>query len=333
MRYPALLAHVYSSGDAYGTSRARHVLAGFRPNPSVGNLTIQVGRAPRWLYRARRRLFAINPLAGGNLAGWLAGTHPAPPFRLRRGELSRPWYTTVLLERAPVGLTVQELDATIGHEAMLREAAVLLASEFSANVIERLELRGLFLQGATGEWVKTPDLVVRSPSIYVGRPDAALQSDLQGAQQALQTFYGGATSTRSWVDWAHRALLTAEPWSQFVWFMFSLEQATIAHYRWMSPPRRQTVRATAESHVRAALVNPNLNWSRPSITMRFSAMASDLSPSTAAADTNTFYRLRRIRDDLLHGTLADAPDGVHQSAVRVLAVRYARLVSLTGVRP
>jgi hypothetical protein len=234
---------------------------------------------------------------------------------------------------APVGLTVQELDAAIGHEVTLREVAVLLASEFSANVIERLELRGLFLQGVTGEWVKTPEFVVPPPSINVGRPDTALQSDLQGAQQALQKFVVGATSNPSWIDWAHRALLTAEPWSQFVWFMFSLEQATIAHYRWISPPRRQTVRAVAESHVRAAVANPNLNWSRPSTTMRFSAIASDLSPTTAGADTGTFNRLRGIRDDLLHGTLVDAPDGTHQSALRELAVRYAQLVSLSGVRP
>lgn len=233
---------------------------------------------------------------------------------------------------APVRLRGQELDATLRHEAVLREAAVLLASEFSANVIERLELRGLFLQGVTGEWVKTPELVLPSPSINVGRPEAALQSDLRGAQQALQAFTVGATSDPSWVDWAHRALLTTEPWSQFVWYMFSLEQATIAYYRWMPPPRRQVVRAAAESHVRAAVANPNLNWSRPSITMRFATTAADLSPTTAGADTGTFYRLRRIRDDLLHGSLPDAPDGTQQSAIRELAVRYASLVSLCRVR-
>jgi len=332
-QFPALLAHVYSSGDSYLTSRPARALSGFQPHPDVGQLTVEVGRAPRWLFRARGRFFAINPLSGGNFAGWLEGTAHDPKFRLRRGELSRPWYTTLVLEVAPVGLRVRQWETVRHWETVLREAAVLLASEFSASVIERLELRGLFLQGATGEWVKVPEFHVPSPSVYVGRQERELQEDLQRSQHALQVLQVGTSASPPWMEWVHRALLTEEPWSQFVWLMFSLEQASIACYGWMTPEQRQAFRTAAEGHVRGAVQGASLVWKRPSITMRFATVAAFLSATTAASDTAAFYRLRGIRDNLLHGTRADAPGGEDVRAARRLALTYVRLVSLAPIRP
>jgi hypothetical protein len=247
--------------------------------------------------------------------------------------LSRPWYTTLLLRLPPLEIDVRLWDEATEQEAALREAAVLLASQSTANVIEELELRGLFLQGVTGDWVKCPEFRVFDPSVHFGHPEAVLLSELQAAERTLHGLKIGTTQAPRWIEWAHQALLTNGPWSQFVWLMFSLEQLTQAHYQWMSVAHREAVRANAESHVGAVVANPNLNWRRPSITMRFATIAEHFTPTTAAADTATFYGIRAIRDELLHGQRVDAPDGATRQTARALSLAYCRLVSQSTARP
>lgn len=327
MTYPAVIAQVYSSVDSYTTATPTRRLRPFRPSPALGTLRVTVGRAPRWLFRAARRLYALDILRGGNFTGWLKGA-PDPYFRLRRGQLSRPWYTTFVLEVPPVRVDPAEWDRAMEHEAALYEAAVLLAASASPNVIERRELRGLFLQRGDGKWVKCPQFEMGTPSVAIGHSEAALREDLLAAEATLRSLWAVRPAAMR-IDWALKALLTEEPWAQFVWFMFSLEQLTDEHLRAKRPTRDQLVLANAEAFVRAAVPNASIRWSRPSITMQFAVVAALLSPGTGAADTATFHSLRKTRNKLLHGTQSDAPDGVTRQAARELALRYNELVAKT----
>ena len=325
MTYPAVIAHVYSSVDSYTTATATPRLKPFRASPFLGTLTVTVGRAPRWLFRATRRLYALDILRGGNFTGWLEGGLD-PDFRLHRGELSRPWYTTFVLEVPPVRVDPAAWDTAMVHEATLHEAAVLLAANASANVIEKRELRGLFLQRGDGKWVKCPQFEMGTPSVAIGHSEGALRGDLLAAQATFRSLPAVRPATMR-IDWALKALLSEEPWAQFVWFMFSLEQLTDEHFRAKHPTRDQLVLAGAEAYVRAAVPNASIRWSRPSITMQFAAVAAHLSPGTGAADTATFHSLLETRNRLLHGTQSEAPDGVTRQVARELALRYNKLVA------
>ncbi len=322
--YPAVVAHVYSSADAYTSSRTRR-LRRFRPVPSLGSIAVTEGRAPRWLLRATQRLHALDILRGGSFAGWLQGA-PDPQFRLRRGRLNRPWYTTLVLEVPPLRPDVLELDRAMEHEAVLAEAAIVLAASFSANVIAKLELRGLFLQRGDGEWVKAPQFELFAPTVGVSHSDAVLCANMLAAQAAFDSWRAPAPGAPR-IDWALKALLTEEPWSQFVWNMFSIEQLVREHHGSQRRPD-QLARAEAEAYVRAVAPNSSMHWSRPTITMRFAAVAAHLSPASGAADTATFYTLKRWRDSMLHGTQSEAPGGAMRQAARDLALRYNRLVTL-----
>jgi hypothetical protein len=322
--YPAVIAHVYSSGDAYTARRTRR-LRRFRPVPSLGSVTVTAGRAPRWLYRATQRLYALDILRGGNLAAWLQGA-PDPQFRLRRGQLSRPWYTTLVLELPPLPLNVAELDKAMEQEAVLAEAAILLAASSSANVIAKRELRGLFLQRGDGKWVKTPQFELFAPTVGVGHSEAALRASMFAAQTAFGSWRAPAPGAMR-IDWALKALLTEEPWSQFVWLMFSLEQLVREHHGSQRRPD-ELARAEAEAYVRAVDPNSSMRWARPTITMRFAAVAAQLSPASGAADTATFYTLKRWRDSMLHGTASEAPAGAMRQAARELTLRYNTLATL-----
>lgn len=329
MTYRAILAHVYSSRDGYESANPATALPPVRPS-GAGRLTVTVGRAPRWLFRASRRLQALDILRGGSFAGWLSGVAPDPQFRLRPGQLSRPWYTTLVFEVPALPVDVTEWDKAMEHEALLLDAAVLIASRSSANVIEKRELGGIFLQRTDGKWVKCPTFSLGTPSVLLHHADAELQADVLGIGEALRGWHfrpaSQVGSTRT--DWAIRGLLADEPWSRFVWMMFSLERLTQEHYVRMDATSRQRVRRMAERYVRDTVPNASVNWQRPSITMRFATVAADLSPATGASDTSNFHSLGRARNDLLHGATADAPEGATQQAALDLTLRYNALVAL-----
>ncbi len=326
MTYPAAIAQVYSSPDCYAATSG--TLGSFRPSPSLGQLRVTVGRAPRWLFRARMRLYALDILRGGSLAGWLQGG-PDPQFRLPAREFSRAWYTTLVLELPPVRLEAAELGkAVVEHEGVLDEAAVLLAANASANIIAKRELRGLFLQRPDGKWVKYPSFELFAPTIGLGHSEATLRVDLAAAEAAFRSWHVPAIGgTR--IDWALKALLADEPWSQFVWLMFSLEQLVEEHHRSNRPTSDQLWRADAEAHVRAAVPDARLNWHKPSITMKFAALATHLSTASGAADTATFHRLESARDSMLHGSESEAPDGAIRQAARELTLRYNALFAIS----
>jgi len=75
-------------------------------------------------------------------------------------------------------------------------------------------------------------------------PEAKFATTIPGAKRASAVAGFGATRlaaqatfrslravrpTAMRIDWALKALLTEEPWAQFVWFMFSLQQLTHEH--------------------------------------------------------------------------------------------------------
>ena len=76
-------------------------------------------------------------------------------------------------------------------------------------------------------------------------PEAKFATTIPGAKRASAVAGFGATRlaaqatfrslravrpTAMRIDWALKALLTEEPWAQFVWFMFSLQQLTHEHF-------------------------------------------------------------------------------------------------------
>ena len=212
MSYRAVIAHVYSGPDSYA-ARSRK-LGPFRPSPNLGSITVKMGRAPRWLFRARQRLYALDLLRGGSLARWLDGATD-PKFQLPAGELGAAWYTTFTLELPPVQLNVVEMDDALAHETVLSEAALLLAADSTVNVIVKRELRGLFLQRADGKWVKCPEFEVFAPTVGVGHSKEALRAAVRVTDATFRSWSTpGSRSMR--IDWALKALLTDEPWSQFV---------------------------------------------------------------------------------------------------------------------
>lgn len=329
--YPAIVAHVYSSPDSY--SGGSRTLGPFRPSPSFGVVTVRVGRAPRWLFRARQRMYALNLLRGGSFVGWMEGA-PDPRFRLRPNELKRPWYTTLAMAVPPIRLDFAEFDRAMELEAALAEAAVLLAADSTANVIAKRELRGLFLQRSDGKWVKTPEFGISAPTIGVGQPEAALVADALAATRTLGSWRAPAAGPTR-IDWALKALLTEEPWSQFVWLMFSLEQVLQEHHRSSGPASNQPWRTQAEAFVRAVNPDDSLNWHRPSVTLLFAALAAHLSAASGSADTASFFGLKKARDRMLHGTQSAAPDGLTRQTARRLTLRYNKLFTMfaSAARP
>jgi hypothetical protein len=324
--HPAVIAHVYSSADSYAATPRS--LTPVWPSSAVGSVTVEVGRAPRWLYRASQRLLALDILRDGSLATWLQGGSD-PKFRLPAGRIGSGWYTTFILELPPVRLDVEELDKAMEHEAVLAEAAVLFAASSSGRVIAKRELRGLFMQRLDGKWVKYPTFETFPPTVGVGHPEAALQVDLRAAEVTLRSWRVG-TAAAIRIDWALKALLTDEPWSEFVWLMFSLEQVIQDHQRSNRPTAATVWRANAEAYVRAVVPRTAPDWSRPSITMRFAALAAHLSPKSGAGDTAAFHRLKRIRDSMLHGTQSEAPDGATRLKARDLTLKYNKLFALSS---
>lgn len=252
MQYPAVVAHVYSSGQGYA-DRTSRTLGPFHASSAVGPLTVSMGAPPRWLFRARERLYRIRPMQGGSLAAWLSADGPDPRVRLRPRSLDRAWYTSLILDVGLVSLDVTVTDGALAHEQLVREAAVLLASESSAHIIERLELSGIFLQRGDGEWVKLPRFELFPPSVYVEQTEDTLRRDVIAAEALLGSLQIESTDVVSRrIDWAMRALLASEPWSQFIWFMFSLERLAEDVYRSMSGDQRQRVRPDAEGYLRLA---------------------------------------------------------------------------------
>lgn len=267
------------------------------------------------------------------MAAWLEGGAD-PQFRIRPGELGRPWYTTLLMELPPLRLDIADLDKAMDLEATLCEAAVLLAADSTANVIAKRELRGLFLQRSDGEWVKSPDFAAFAPTIGVGQPEAALQADVLAAAATLGSWRAPAVGAMR-IDWALKALLTEEAWSQFVWLMFSLEQLVKEHHRMNRPAANQSWRTDAEAFVRAVNPDDPLNWRRPSVTLLFAGLAAHFSAASGAADTANFYGLKRARDRMLHGVQSQAPDGAARQTALRLTLRYNKLLTIfaSAARP
>ena len=322
--YAAVVAHVYSGPDSY--SAGSRTLGPFRPDPALGSVTVQVGRAPRWLFRARQRLYALDLVRGGNLLGWLEGS-PDPRFRLRPNELDRPWYTTLTMELPPVRFDIAELDKAMEVELNLREAAVLLAADSTANAIAKPELRGLFLQRSDGKWVKFPDFELFPPTVGIGQSEPVLQADVTAASATLGSWRASDTGTRR-IDWALKALLTEEPWSQFVWLMFSLEQLVKEHDRLSRGGVDRSWRSNAEAFVQSVNPSDSLNWRSPSVTLRFARLAAHLSPDSGATDTAAFFALKQERDRMLHGAQSQAPEGAARQAARDLTLRYNKVFTL-----
>ena len=284
-----------------------------------------MGPAPRWLFRAARRLHAIDLLRGGSLVRWLDGGSD-PVFRLGPGELSRPWYTTLVLALAPVPIDLAQIDKALDREGLLAEAAVLIAADSTANVIAHRELGGLFLQRSDGEWVKFPTFEIFPPTVGLGQSEATLRADARGVEATLRSWNGMAARSLR-IEWALKGLLSDEPWSQFVWLMFSLDQLVTEHHAGQ-PTTDPRMRADAETFVRSAIPNARLNWRSPSITMKFAALAANVSRASAAADTVTFYGLMKRRNRMLHGAELEAPDGATRELARDLTLRYNKLFSI-----
>jgi hypothetical protein len=64
--------------------------------------------------------------------------------------------------------------------------------------------------------------------------------------------------------------------------------------------------------------------------MRFAALAAHLSPKSGAGDTAAFYRLKKIRDTMLHGTQSEAPDGATRLRGAGLTLKYNKLFTLSS---
>ena len=330
--YRAIIAHVYTGPDSYASSSRAATsmrLGPFRPSPAHGPVTVTVGKAPRWLFRARRRLHALDLLRGGSLAAWLEGGAD-PRFRLQRGELSRPWYTTIAMELPPVHLDVVDLDKAMELEPVLYEAAVLVAADSTANVIAKRELRGLFLQRPDGNWVKTPEFELFPPTIGVGHANV-LAADMRAATGTLGAWHSSSSDGMR-IDWALKALLTDEPWSQFVWLMFSIEELVRAHHRSTRPTDTQPWRQVADAYVRVVNPSERLDWRRPSVTLMFAGLAAHLSPASGAVDTASFHVLKKARDRMLHGAQSEAPDGATRQTARRLVLTYNKLFTMASNR-
>jgi len=112
--------------------------------------------------------------------------------------------------------------------------------------------------------------------------------------------------------------------------MFSLEQLANEHHNAHRPTADQPWRVDAEGYVRAVAPQSSLDWHRPSITMRFAALAANMSGASGAADTLSFYLLKKTRDRMLHGTQSEAPDGATTQVARDLALRYNKLFTLAA---
>jgi hypothetical protein len=316
---------VYSSAEGYAD--ASRSLRRFGAASVARNLSLRVGRPPRWLFRARSRLFAINPFRGGSLPDWLAGGSD-PSFRLPRGLLDASWYTTFILALGSLPLDFRRLDAAMDSEAVLTDAVLLVAADMQANAIAKQELRGLFLQRSDGKWVKTPDFGIIAPTVSSSYDAVALRDDVAAAETSLQRWTSAAQQSLR-ADWALKALLADDAWSRFISLVFSLEQLIAEHRRRRPVPAGDPRRVTAESFYATAGPGAMLTGKRRvAITLRFALVAADLSPSTGLTDTATFYRVKKVRDTLLHGKSTEAPDAATVSAARELTLRYNKLLSL-----
>jgi hypothetical protein len=232
-----------------------------------------------------------------------------------------------MLSIAPLPLDVKAWDRAVDAEGTLDEAAVLVASQFTANAISHRELRGLFLMRADGKWVATPRFTVLPPTIGLGQARTTLDADIANTSTLLRSWRSAPPGSGR-IDWALKALLTDEPWSEFVWWMFSLEEASEEHRARHSFGAEAAWASEAVAYVRAITPHARIDWRRPSTMLKFAAAAANLAPLEGASDMGTFYRLKQVRDRMLHGTQADAPETPVRRNARELCLRYNRLLTL-----